>query len=269
MSIRLLISDLDGTLLNAESRISFETAAALKRAQQAGIRLLAATGRAFGTAAPLLQEAGICCDFVLLNGAECRTGAGELLQAVSIPAKTAQQAVDFLLQQNLELELNTDCGDFSTDTVFCSTAKPLPPLEEFWANKPQVRKIFAFTSGISTHDDSRLATARETLSSLAGLTLTSSASWNLELTARNATKGQMALWAAARLGISPDEALVFGDGLNDQSLFRAFIHTRAMGNAAAPLKLLAEQTVASNTENGVAREIDRLLSGRMLVNQRF
>ena len=49
------------------------------------------------------------------------------------------------------------------------------------------------------------------------------------------------------------------DGCNDLSLFRAFVHTRAMGNAATPLQALAEQVIEPNTEDGVAREIERLL----------
>ena len=59
MAIQLLISDLDGTLLGLESVITPGTAAALEQARQAGLRLLVTTGRAWGTAAPLLQQAGV------------------------------------------------------------------------------------------------------------------------------------------------------------------------------------------------------------------
>lgn len=81
MSIKLIISDLDGTLLGADSRIAPQTAAALDRANRAGIRLLVATGRSWGSASPLMKQAEVVCDFVLLNGAECRTSKGVLLCA--------------------------------------------------------------------------------------------------------------------------------------------------------------------------------------------
>lgn len=254
MAIQLLISDLDGTLLGPDSVITPGTAQALARARQAGLRLLVTTGRAWGTAAPLLQQAGVSCDFVLLNGAEYRTSQGELVRSVPLPPATARHGVAVLRRYDLGFEINTDAGDFTTDTELCPTAQPLPRLPAFWAGQPQVRKIFAFS-----RDPDALARARQMLQALPDVTVTASADWNLEVTARDAQKGIMARWVTQRYGIAPDQALVFGDGCNDLSLFRAFVHTRAMGNAAEPLKTLAEQVIEPNTEDGVAREIDRLL----------
>lgn len=113
MAIKLLISDLDGTLLGADSRIIPQTADALNRAHRAGIRLLVATGRG-GTAAPLLRQAGVECDFVLLNGAEYRTAQGILQCALSLSLSNARDAVTILQQHRLDFEINTDRGDFST-----------------------------------------------------------------------------------------------------------------------------------------------------------
>lgn len=254
MSIKLLISDLDGTLLGPDSRITPKTADALSRAHQAGIQLLVATGRSWATASPLLQQAGVVCDFVLLNGAECRTSKGALLCEQSLLLRDARRVVDILQQHQLGFEINTDRGDFSTDTVLCDTAAPMPSLSDFWNSAPRVRKIFAFTQ-----DPMMLEQASQTLSRLPNVTVTSSAPWNLEVTAKEAQKGIMALWAVEQYGLEPHEALVFGDGFNDQSLFRSFPHTRAMGNAAPPLKKIAEQVIEPNTEDGVAQEIDRLL----------
>lgn len=112
MSIKLIISDLDGTLLGADSRIAPQTAAALDRANRAGIRLLVATGRSWGSASPLMKQAGIACDFVLLNGAECRTSKGVLLCARPLPLRDARHAVDILCQHQLGFEMNTDRGGF-------------------------------------------------------------------------------------------------------------------------------------------------------------
>lgn len=92
------------------------------------------------------------------------------------------------------------------------------------------------------------------------MTVTTSAPWNLEVTARDAQKGRTARWMAKRNGIPPDEVLVFGDGCNDGNLFHTFLHTRAMGNGEPALQALAERVIESNAQDGVAREIDRLLS---------
>lgn len=250
-----MISDLDGTLLGPEGRITPRTAEALQWARRVGIPLLVATGRSWKTASPLLAEAGVAADFVLLNGAEVRTARGELLRAVSLPLTAARQAVAVLGRYGLGFEVNTDGGDFTTDTDLCPTAQPFPRMVDFWARRPQVRKIFAFSQ---SHD--ALARARQMLQTQPDVTVTTSAPWNLEVTAREAQKGPTARWMAERCGIPTDEVLVFGDGRNDQSLFRAFLHTRAMGNGVLALRALAERVIASNAQDGVAREIDRLLS---------
>ena len=149
MEIQLFISDLDGTLLTEHSQVAPETAQAIQRAQQAGIRWLTATGRSWDTAAPLLEQAGISCDFVLLNGAELRSAKGELLLDASLSTATARQAADILSKHGIGLEINTDQGDFTTDTQFCNAA-PLP--EDFWSRPLTVRKLFGFLLGCTqTH----------------------------------------------------------------------------------------------------------------------
>ena len=100
----------------------------------------------------------------------------------------------------------------------------MPQLSTFWSDAPQVRKIFAFSQDTVT-----LEQARKDLSCLSNVTVTASAPWNLEITACEAKKGNMALWAVEQYGLEPDEALVFGHGYNDENLFQSFTHTRAMG----------------------------------------
>lgn len=257
MSIRLLISDLDGTLLGPGGLITPRTAEALQRAWQAGIPLLVATGRSWKTAAPLLANVGVAAYFILLNGAECRTSEGELLRTVALPLPDARHAIEVLRRYGIGYEINCDLGDFSTDINVCSTAQVLPSLPSFWSAKPTVYKIFAFSK-----NKNALEYAREELRRLPVFTVTSSAYWNLEVTAREAQKGNMALWIVEQLGIKPAEVLVFGDNDNDTSLFVNFVHTRAVGNATASLRKVAEQVIETNDCDGVAKEIEKVLENK-------
>ena len=68
--IRLIASDLDGTLLNEEGMLSEKTAECIRNAQQAGILWVAATGRSLKTASELMRTAGVSPEYLLLNGAE-------------------------------------------------------------------------------------------------------------------------------------------------------------------------------------------------------
>ena len=52
---------------------------------------------------------------------------------------------------------------------------------------------------------------------------------------------------------------VFGDGENDKRMFREFAHSCAVKNAVPAVRKLAEKIIESNEENGVAKEINRIL----------
>lgn len=252
--IKLIASDLDGTLLNEKSFISKETKESIKRAERAGIRCVAATGRSYKTASRLLKEAGISCDYVLLNGAEFRKNDGTLIFQKSIPDESVKRIMAMLLAKEADFELNTDAGDFSTDCELCDTASPMLSDEELLDGNLKIQKIFVFSDR-----PEQLEYIKESIADIQEITLTSSASWNLEITAREANKGRMLEQVAEYYKIAKEEVLVFGDGENDRFMFRTFPHSRAMGNAKEELKQAAEKVIETNTEHGVAREILRLL----------
>lgn len=60
--IKVIASDMDGTLLGDDHRIAPETLEAIKEAQKAGIRFMIATGRNFRGAMAELKDTGLICD---------------------------------------------------------------------------------------------------------------------------------------------------------------------------------------------------------------
>lgn len=100
---------------------------------------------------------------------------------------------------------------------------------------------------------------KEFLKKRQDITVTSSATWNIEITDRQANKGAMLEQIAEYYGWSKEEVLVFGDGNNDISMFEKFPHSRAMGNAVESLKKIAEKVIESNKDDAVAQEVCRLL----------
>lgn len=69
--IKVIASDMDGTLLCDDHRIAPDTIAAVKRCA-AGIRFMVATGRGYEGAMAELDGTGIVCDYILGSGAEVR-----------------------------------------------------------------------------------------------------------------------------------------------------------------------------------------------------
>ncbi|HJD39160.1 MAG TPA: Cof-type HAD-IIB family hydrolase [Candidatus Blautia stercoripullorum] len=251
--IKMIVTDLDGTLLNEEHTLSGKAAEILKTASSLGIQILIATGRSWNTASRLLEKTEGVCAFVLLNGAEFRDPRGRLLFHEPIEPESAEKILDYLLEQKIGFEINTERGDFATDTDLCA-ADPIEKLESFGKSLPVLHKIFVFSES-----PEKLENARKYFSRSKALTITSSADWNLEITSYRARKGIMVERAAAYYGISKEQILIFGDGENDISMFERFPHTRAMGNALPKLKTLAEKEIGTNRTDSVAYEIQKLL----------
>lgn len=249
--IKLIASDLDGTLLNEKSVIAKETVDGIRKSQQEGVQWVAATGRTLKTVDILMKQAGVHCDYLLLNGAEFRKQDGTLIFQVSMEEQCVRKIIHQLFLREVDFEINTSAGDFSTDCELCDTADPMPSEDELFREKIKIQKIFIFSE-----DREKLGEVKEFLKKIEEISVMSSAGWNIEVTDKQANKGNMLERAADYYGFGKEEVLVFGDGENDLPMFEKFPHSRAMGNATSELKKIAEKVIGTNVENGVAGEID-------------
>ncbi|TGY93567.1 HAD family phosphatase [Petralouisia muris] len=255
-AVKLLVSDLDGTLLNEKSKISRETAETVRKAQNAGIRFAAATGRSWSTACEIFQNAGIFVPCILLNGAEFRNQAGDVIFQEAITAAAAREVIEMIRKRSLDLEVITDKGEFSTNTQKCQKALEFSEFERRKDADIKVFKIFAFSK-----TPEEVKNCKKELMLWTKLSVTSSAEWNIEITSEKAQKGRMLEKVMEFYQISKEEVVVFGDGCNDESMFRMFPHSCAMKNAEPLICELAEKVIDSNRNHGVAKEINKIIQG--------
>ena len=90
-SIRLLASDIDGTLLNPQFQISPDDLTALRRAHAAGIEIVLVTGRRHTFALPIARQLGFDLWLISSNGAVTRSLAGETFHRDLMPAATCRR----------------------------------------------------------------------------------------------------------------------------------------------------------------------------------
>src|SRR6266498_4198407 len=90
-SIRLLATDIDGTLLNPQFQISEGDLAALRRAHAAGIEIVLVTGRRHSFALPIAQQLGFDLWLISSNGAVTRSLGGEKFHCDLLPVETCRQ----------------------------------------------------------------------------------------------------------------------------------------------------------------------------------
>ena len=271
MAIKLILLDLDGTLLTGDKRISPANYDALERCAAAGIHIVPSTGRFYGGVPQAVRDLPFVRYVVAVNGAQIYDRKeNRVLRREEIDLETAFRVFDALD----ELPVIYDCfmGDFGYDYVemyervdeFISvpqvnamvkgTRQPVPDLRAFLREKGRpIQKIQMFFK-----DMDRRAVELERLPRLfPDLCVTSSITNNIEINAKNANKGEALRFLCRHLELDVSESMSFGDSSNDLSMILAAGVGVAMANADKSLLDAADYVTDTNDNDGVAKAIAR------------
>lgn len=284
--IKLIASDMDGTLVSSNHKISEADARAVKKAQEKGIEFIITTGRSYEDAVPQVQQAGIECSYLVMNGSELRNANGKIIQSLYLSEMLVRDIVAELEKANLCVELYTTGGTFtpsdaerrkwavaakinqfhpkiSVEEAYKSAGEhflyrevtPIASLDEIFENDYFVGKIISFS-----HDTEKIAALRRTLPAIYSVNVTGSFAINLEITNPLADKGQAIKTYAEKKGIHLKEIMTIGDSYNDLGMLdERFGYTVAMGNAIEEVKEAAKYQTDTNDENGVGKAIERFV----------
>src|SRR5699024_10338556 len=256
--IKLIASDMDGTLLNEKMEVSDRNIQAIKDAQNAGIESLIATGRGLSEAEPFLRNQ-VHPGYITLNGAEVFDNKGEMISSNPISAESQNKVVDYFHKYDIYFEVVTNKGIFSNDleAKINNLANVLVKLNAGTSFKKAVRdtqervkmmpmnfvdsyehifndqafkimKLIAFNE----HQHKVLAPMKKEITkNIKDVVVTSSSPNNVEINSIDAQKGIALLQYAKKRNISPDEIMAIGDNLNDYSMIRDAGVGVAMKNA--------------------------------------
>lgn len=259
MNIRLFVSDLDGTLLNQDHRISEKSSEIILDIQRAGGLFLAATGRAWKSVNPILNDAGISCGAILLNGAEFRTENGNILFHRFIDQAGTDRILHLLQKYRIDFEVHTNRGDFSIysemnhelrdlqDMIRCLAAQALHDPGPDQREEIRILKFFIPCHAFWLYDG-----LIKELEDIGGISITTSGSCNLEITSSDATKADMLKQVAAYYGITEPEIAVFGDSENDKTMLKEFRNSFAVENAPDDVRSCASSVIGCNDEDAAA-----------------
>lgn len=283
--IKLIASDMDGTLLNRDGQISEENCKAIKEAQELGIQFVIATGRNFNSVEPLVKARGLKCEYILMNGAEYRDSDGNILESININKSKAKTIVDIISNAGMSAEIYTTDGIYTTHTeeraltefaykvqklnnvdsyekateiakriMITLKIKYIKNTDEFLESKVQIRKIIAFYKDVNI-----IESAKKQLKSIEGLEISSSFRENIEVTDERAKKGLILQKVIKKYEIEKEDVMVLGDSFNDESLFTSFPISFAMGNALPEIKAISKYVTDTNNNDGVAKAIYKMI----------
>jgi Cof subfamily protein (haloacid dehalogenase superfamily) len=261
-SIRLIATDLDGTLLRSDEALSERNRQALLRARELGLTVVLATGRSPRNLIPIARDAGlgglaICCNGAMIYDLDQeaiiqhKTLGGAVARELITQLRAAMPGVCFCV------ELGTRIG---MEPAYLAL-RQRPPREP-----PLVDDALALCSGpvtkiIVRHASLPVETVLEmTRAAANGSAVTFSGFSFIEVAAAGVDKGQALETLCARLGIRAAEVVAFGDMPNDLEMLAWAGHAVAMANAHPDVLKQAREVTVSNMEDGIAVVLERLLA---------
>jgi Cof subfamily protein (haloacid dehalogenase superfamily) len=265
-SIRLIVADLDGTLLDSRHVVTPFTAAAIRQVTARGLWFTVATGKTFASTTDLLESFDIRIPVICSNGTEVYAPDGTQLYANPIPRTSAVEAVRMARQAGLTPVVYVGHGlaatiwDANVDELVAHhepVPQVIPDLET-----ALMRDLYPYKLILMHQDHDTVARFQVRLeASFAGRAqvVRSGLDSVVELLPLNASKAAALDFILHYLEIAPDEAMCIGDNFNDLDMIRRAGIGVAMGNAPEAVRAGADFTTETNDNDGVGLAIRRFL----------
>ncbi len=267
---RLIVADVDGTLLDSRHRLPERVAAAVRATQGRGLAFALATGKMLPSVRSLVEAMALHGPQITLNGAALVLAeSGEPLTYTPLRPEDRRLAIetvraaapDVLITHFTLDDILLDQPDHPLLPVLLSygekTIRPVPSL--LAEDLPPAAKILL----VGTHPQLRDLRAIVTPILAERVIVTTTAADFLEFFNLGAGKGHGLDALLAALQIPSEAVIAIGDGENDLPLFARAGLSVAMGNASEQVRSAADLVIGVNDDAGVADFLDELLQERM------
>ena len=275
--IRLIATDIDGTLLNPQFKISDGDLQALRRAHAAGIEVVLVTGRRHRFALPIAQELGFDLWLISSNGAVTRSLIGETFHCDMMPREICrrlcgamqefrgntvltfdQESKGAIVLEHLDdlnlsirrwLEKNMEYIEFVAPIENALTRDPVQAM--FCGTMKRMEQALAVLNRSGMDGQITILRTEYPERDLS----------MIDVLNAGCSKGHaLARWARHR-GIAQAEVMAIGDNHNDVEMLEFAGHPVIMGNACEELRARGWTVTLSNGECGVAAAVEKALEG--------
>jgi Cof subfamily protein (haloacid dehalogenase superfamily) len=271
MTYKMIVLDLDDTLLRDDLTISLRTKQSLMEAQEAGVKVVLASGRPTSAMLPIAEE--LCLkeygSFILsFNGGKiisCQTG--DEWFSSTLPIEKVHQLYEISRRENVWIHtyvgetIITEESNQFTDIEGVITKLEIKVVDSFidTVTVPVVKVLMLQEPMILAKVENKLQ--KEFAGSLS---IMRSKPFFLEFTEAGVTKGTSLNSLIQRLGINRDEVIAIGDSNNDLSMIQFAGLGVAMGNASEEIKAQADFVTDTNMNAGVAKVVEDFILKNVL-----
>jgi Cof subfamily protein (haloacid dehalogenase superfamily) len=262
MDIKLVVTDLDGTLLPEGTHVPKPNVDAVKAAAAQGVTVTIATGRMFAAALPIARQLSVDVPIITYNGSLIKSVKGEVYDEHFLPEDVIGDIVEFCEAREWHVQSYADDQlYFAEHDVFARRYEAQQGVKGLTEGWPGLRKITKKVSKMliigstAEQTEARIKELRDAFGDRVEV-MRSNAQF-AEIVCPGVSKASALKTLAEKLGIGMENVLAIGDSNNDLPMLQTAGHSVAMGNAVPEVRNSCEFTVASCDENGFAEAIEK------------
>lgn len=283
--MKLFVTDLDGTLLNSDHKLSEYSMHAIKTAMDKGITVCIATGRSYSDILEIIKDLEVKPYIISSNGASVYNTDGHKMYSISIPKEQIRDIITYLKAQNLEFEVADDEYTYITqggldllhqeledvgslDTkkkkeleqdilglvLSQGNLKVVPTMEDLLERIENANSVSSISAYLN-----KIHKAMEYFTMDKRILTFSSWKYNFEMTSSDTSKGIALKHLCDHLGIDLSDVAVIGDNYNDLSMIKIAGIKGGMENAVDNVKSISDFIAPSNDEDGAAKFLYKLM----------
>jgi Cof subfamily protein (haloacid dehalogenase superfamily) len=263
--IRLVIADVDGTLVTQDKVLTDRAIEAVRRLRQQGIRFSITSGRPPLGMKMLIEPLALTDPIAAFNGGVIIRPDLSVMAQSFVPEDTAAKVINSIARHGLDVWVYTDHDWLVRDAGAPHVSREqwtvkFPPkvVADFAAHFHRVAKIV----GVSD-DYAAVTTCERDLQDDCGnhASATRSQPYYLDVTHPDANKGHVVTTLSEALSIPAEQIATIGDMPNDVLMFKKSGLSIAMGNASPEVQAQAQFVTTSNQEEGFADAMERFILG--------
>ena len=260
MAIKLLATDLDGTLLQSGQPVSAGNIEAAQAAAKAGTIVTIATGRMYRAAMPVAEALGLDVPIITYNGALIKSTSGKVYYENYLDEDICRRITDFAAERNWYLQTYSgdalyysDYGEFSQR--YEKSQKVIGENIGYAGMREKVSQMYKML--IITPDP---AVTQDWMAELRAefgdsMTLTQSAKDFIEIISPGVSKASALVRLAEMMDIDISETMAIGDAANDLPMLKAAGFSVAMGNGTDEVKAVTDVVTGNCADDGWAQAV--------------
>ena len=265
IDLRLVVTDMDGTLIDGQGRVPTGLIEAVADMRDAGVVFAPASGRQLANLRAVLGAAVDDSPLIAENGSFVVHGSEEI-HSNTISARDAEAAITttrHLASSGYDVGAVVACKHCAyierSDAAFLEQTRLYYEALEIVEDLNDIPLDEVLKVAVFDFDDVENGSSQALTAAVPHVqTVVSGMHWTDMMSAR-ASKGRALAALQARLGVLPEQTAVFGDYLNDLDLYDHADLGFAMRNAHPGIHAAAAYTAPANTEDGVLRTVAELL----------